>query len=97
LSEQVCSSYSQSAAHARGIAAQGTANKEADHDTRRKIAREWRALPKDTRQTKEQVTAFAKKAVEQNKFHHSCRDPHAKFRRDPFEKIMGWLLPRTGN
>jgi hypothetical protein len=69
---------------------------EADHETRRKIIREWRALPKDKRQTEEQVTAFAKKAVEQNKFHHSRRDPNAKFRRDPFEKIMGWLLPRAG-
>ena len=69
---------------------------EADHDTRRKIIREWRALPKDKRQTEEQVTAFAKKAIEQNKFHRSRRDPNVKFRRDPFEKIMGWLLPRTG-
>ena len=43
-----------------------------------------------------EIAAFAKKAVEQNKFHHSRRDPNAKFRRDPFEKIMGWLLPRTG-
>jgi transposase len=28
----------------------------------------------------EQVTAFAKKAAEQNKFHHSRRDPNARFR-----------------
>jgi hypothetical protein len=69
---------------------------EADHDARRKIIREWRALPKDKRQTEEQVTAFAKKTVEQNKFHHSRRDPNAKFRRHPFEKVMGWLLPRVG-
>jgi hypothetical protein len=87
---------SRAAAAGQGIAAQGTANMEADHDTRRKIIREWRALPKDRRQTEEQVTAFAKKAVEQNKFHHSRRDANVKFRRDPFEKVMGWLLPRAG-
>jgi hypothetical protein len=34
---------------------------EADHETRRKIIRQWMALPKDKRQTKEQVVAFAKK------------------------------------
>jgi hypothetical protein len=50
---------------------------EADYETRRKIIREWRALPNDKRQTEEQVTAFAKKAGEQNKFHHSRRDPNA--------------------
>jgi hypothetical protein len=32
-----------------------------DHDTRRKIIREWMALPKDKRQTEEQVVAFAKR------------------------------------
>jgi hypothetical protein len=32
-----------------------------DHETRRKIVREWMALPKDKRQTEEQVAAFAKK------------------------------------
>ena len=31
-----------------------------DHETRRKIIREWMALPKDKRQTEEQVAAFAK-------------------------------------
>jgi hypothetical protein len=34
-----------------------------DHETRRKIIRQWMALPKDKRQTEEQVVAFAKKAV----------------------------------
>jgi len=67
-----------------------------DHETRRKIIREWMALPKDKRQTEEQVAAFAKKAVQQNEFHRSRRDPYQKFRRDPFEKVMGWLLPRAG-
>jgi hypothetical protein len=32
-----------------------------DHETRRKIIREWMALPKDKRHTEEQVEAFAKK------------------------------------
>ena len=67
-----------------------------DHETRRKIIREWMALPTDKRQTAEQATAFAKKAVQQNELHRSRRDPDRKFRRDPFEKVTGWLLPRTG-
>jgi hypothetical protein len=54
------------------------------------------ALPKDKRQTAEQAAAFAKKALQQNEFHRSRRDPDQKFRRDPFEKVMGWLLPRAG-
>ena len=68
-----------------------------DHEIRRKIIREWMALPKDKRQTEEQVAAFAKKAVQQNEFHRSRRDPDQKFRRDPFEKVMGWLLPRAAS
>jgi hypothetical protein len=36
-----------------------------DHETRRKIIREWMALPKDKRQGEEQVVAFAKKAAQQ--------------------------------
>ena len=58
---------------------------EADHDTRRKIIREWRALPKDKRQTEEQAGPFAKKAME--------RIPSSG---DPYRQIMGWLLPRIG-
>ncbi len=67
-----------------------------DHAIRRKIIREWMALPKDKRHTEEQVVAFAKKAAQQNEFHRSRRDPHQRFRRDPYEKLMGWLLPRAG-
>lgn len=67
-----------------------------DHEMRRKIIREWMALPKDKRETEEQVTAFAKKAAQQNGFHRSRRDPSRKFRRDPYRKVMGWLLPRAG-
>jgi hypothetical protein len=39
---------------------QGTANME-DHETRRKIIREWMALPKDKRQTEEQGAAFGQR------------------------------------
>jgi hypothetical protein len=46
------------------------------------------ALPKDKRQTAEQAAAFAKKALEQNELQSS--------RRDPYERMMGWLLPRVG-
>lgn len=67
-----------------------------DHETRRKIIREWMALPTDKRHTAEQAAAFAKKAVQQNELHRSRRDPDRKFRRDPFEKVTGWLLPRIG-
>jgi len=67
-----------------------------DHETRRKIIREWMALPKDKRQTEEHVAAFAKKAAQQNEFHRSRRDPYQEFRRDPYQKVMGWLLPRAG-
>ena len=58
------------------------------HETRRKIIREWKALPKDKRQTQEQVVAFAKKALEQNELPRS--------RRDPYQTVLGWLLPRIG-
>jgi hypothetical protein len=46
-----------------------------EHETRRKIIREWMALPKSKRQTKEQVAAFAEKAAQQNEFYRSRRDP----------------------
>jgi hypothetical protein len=59
-----------------------------DHETRRKVIRQWRSLPKDKRQTAEQAAAFAKKAVEENKL-QPCR-------RDPYQRVMGWLLPRVG-
>ena len=81
--------------HFAGRKSKGIANME-DHETRRKIIREWMALPKDKRQTEEQVAAFAKKAAQQNEFHRSRRDPSQKFRRDPYQKLMGWLLPRAG-
>jgi len=59
-----------------------------DHQTRRKIIRQWMSLPKDKRQTAEQATAFAKKALDENELQRS--------RRDSYQRIMGWLLPRVG-
>jgi len=60
----------------------------ADHETRRKVIRQWMTLPKDKRHTAEQAADFAKKALEQNELQPS--------RRDPYERVMGWLLPRAG-
>jgi hypothetical protein len=59
-----------------------------EHETRRKIIRQWMALPKNRRETAEQAAAFARNAAEQNEFQHS--------RREPYQRIMGWLLPRVG-
>jgi hypothetical protein len=59
-----------------------------DHETRRKIIRQWRSLPKDKRQTAEQAAVFAKKALEENQLQPS--------RRDPYQRVMGWLSPRIG-
>jgi len=36
----------------------------------------------------QQAAEFAKKAVEQNELQPS--------RRGPYERVIGWLLPRTG-
>jgi hypothetical protein len=59
-----------------------------DHETRRKVIRQWMSLPKDKRQTPEQAAAFAKKAVEENELQPS--------RRDPYQRMMNWLVPRVG-
>ena len=67
-----------------------------DHQMRRKIIREWMVLAKDKRHTEEQVVAFAKKAIQRYAFHRSRRDPDHEFRRDPYQKVMAWLLPRAG-
>ena len=56
-----------------------------DHETRRKIIREWMALPKEKRQTEEQAKPFAKKATEQ-----------VPSSGDPYRQIMKWLQPRIG-
>jgi hypothetical protein len=59
-----------------------------DHETRRKIIRQWTSPPKDKRQTAEQAAAFAKKALEENELQPS--------RRDPYQRMISWLLPRIG-
>ena len=57
---------------------------------RRNIIRQWTALPRDKRQSVEQIAAYAKTAAQQNE------NAFVDSRRDPYEKIMGWLLPRAG-
>ena len=60
-----------------------------EREARRKIIRQWMALTRNKQQSIEEISAFAKTAAEQNKnaFVHSHRAP--------YEKIMGWLLPRA--
>jgi hypothetical protein len=52
-----------------------------EHETRRKIIREWMSLPKDKRQTEEHAKLFAKME----------RIPSSG---DAYRQIMKWLLPR---
>ena len=68
-----------------------------DHDLRRKIIRQWMALPKNKRQTREQVEAFAKSATKQNEFHRSRRDPEQRFRRDPYLKVTDGFCLAPGS
>ena len=58
-----------------------------DHEARRAIIREWMALPKDKRASKEQALSFAEQAGER----HALKD-HG----DRSARMMGWLLPRVG-
>jgi hypothetical protein len=59
-----------------------------EHDVRRKVIREWMALPRERRETHEQASTFAMKTA----------DTHVTGRRgdDPYRRIMTWLLPRIG-
>jgi len=57
-------------------------------EARRKIIRQWTRLPKDRRQSMEEISEFARTAAQQN-------ENDVRSRRDPYEKIMGWLLPRA--
>jgi hypothetical protein len=70
---------------------QGAPNME-DHETRRKIIREWMALPKDKRHTEEQVVTFAKKAIQKNEFHRSRRDPRPSISARPVPEDYGMAL-----
>lgn len=56
-----------------------------EHQERRRIIREWMALPRDKRQTNAQVDAFARKAM-----------VRIAFRPDPYRQIVNWVLPRVG-
>jgi hypothetical protein len=57
-------------------------------EIRRSVIREWMALPRDQRQTEEQAAGFSAKVVQR---HHLPRS-----RRDPYQIMMSWVLPRTG-
>ena len=65
-----------------------------EHETRRKIIREWRSLPKDARQTEEQAEAFARKVIDRVSLrgagYRGTTPPN------PYRNIMRWLLPRIG-
>jgi hypothetical protein len=56
-------------------------------EARRKIIRQWIRLSRGKPQSIDEIAAFAKSAAQQNAkaFVHG--------RRNPYEKIMGWLLP----
>jgi hypothetical protein len=56
-----------------------------EHEERRKIIREWMALPRDKRQTEAQADAFARTAM-----------GRIAFRPDPYRQIVSWVLPRVG-
>lgn len=58
-------------------------------EARRRIIRQWMSLPRNQRQSKERIAAFATSAAQRDEsaFVHG--------RRNPYEKIMGWLLPRS--
>jgi hypothetical protein len=56
-----------------------------EHQERRKIIREWMALPQDKRRTEAQVDAFARKAM-----------GRIAFRPDPYRQIVSWVKPRAG-
>lgn len=55
---------------------------------RRRIIREWMALPSEKRQTVGQAKDFADRVALQYQF--------ARSHRTPLHKITSWLLPRLG-
>jgi hypothetical protein len=54
-----------------------------EHLERRKIIREWMALPQDKRRTRAQAEVFAKKTM-------------GRIASDPYRRIVSWVLPRAG-
>jgi hypothetical protein len=63
--------------------------KKKQREIRRKIIREWTKLPRDKRRSEDEISVFAKIAARQYK------EAFVRGRRDSYEKIMGWLLPRA--
>jgi len=55
---------------------------------RRTVIRKWMSLPRDKRQTPEQTAGFAARTLQRYALPRSHRDP--------YQVMMGWLLPRTG-
>jgi hypothetical protein len=53
-------------------------------NARHEIIREWRSLPKELRQTDEQVAAFAMQIKDKYKFSSDSTDP--------YQIVKGWLL-----
>jgi hypothetical protein len=62
---------------------------EKQRESRRKIIRQWAKLPMERRQSMEAISEFARTAAQQN------ANAFVRSRRGPYEKIMGWLLPRA--
>ena len=62
-------------------------SKNPDHDIRRTVIREWMALPKAQRQSKDQAAAFVGKASER----HALKTPG-----DATTRMASWLAPRVG-
>ena len=58
-----------------------------ENPARRAIIREWMSLPREKRQSGEQASAFALKAVENRDF--PCSG-------DRQRKVLAWLKPRIG-
>ena len=56
-----------------------------EHQERRKIIREWMALPQEKRQTEAQVEAFARKMM-----------GRIAFKPAPYRQIVSWIQPRAG-
>ena len=63
--------------------------RERQREARRKFIRKWTKLPKDKRQSMERISEFARTAAQQNE------NAFVRSRRDPYQKIMGWLMARA--
>jgi len=60
-----------------------------EREARRKIIRQWFRLSREKRPSVDEISAFAKTAAQQN------AKAFVPSRRSPYEKVMGWLLPRA--